>query len=186
MKKFVLTILAIMVAASPAFAQFGDISAYSDEAGTSCSIADAGAGIRDVFLLLKHTSGATALKFVLQQGTGGTLSYVSDAVVAGFLSIGNSQSGIEVAFPTCQVGDVYFMKVTYFGAGTSAPCSYINVLEAADSPNPGEVIIVDCTTPFGNVQNVARGQAIINPDGTCQCDVPVNERTWGSIKALYR
>jgi hypothetical protein len=26
----------------------------------------------------------------------------------------------------------------------------------------------------------------VNPDVTCMCSVPVNETTWGGIKALYQ
>lgn len=186
MKKFVLTIVTLVLAASPAFAQFGDISAYTDQAGTDCNISDTASGIKDVFVLLKHTSGATAAKLRVEQGSGGTMFYSNDIIPPPFLSIGNSQTDLEVAFTSCLVGDFHFLTVRYFAQGTSAPCSYINVLDAPGSPNPGEVIIVDCTAPFGVVRNVARGQAIINPNGSCNCNVSVTETTWGAIKALYQ
>ena len=29
------------------------------------------------------------------------------------------------------------------------------------------------------------GQARVNADGTCDCQVPVQTKTWGGVKALY-
>lgn len=187
MKKFVLTILALTIAVGPAFAQGGDISAYNDQTGTSCNILDQGAALHDVFILLKHTLGANALKFKVAT-TGVAMSYVSETVVLG-LSIGNTTAGIEVAFPQCQVGDVYFMKITYFGTGTSPQCSYISVVPHPTSEIPGEVIMVDCAQPFGTIWPIAGGQAIVNPGPppvNCDCNVAAGETTWGGIKALYR
>ncbi len=184
MKKFVLTILAIVFAASPVLAE--DIGVYGDQAGLDCNITDT-AGLKEIFLLLKHNNGATAVKFILNQDPGITFSYLSETVVPGFLAIGNAMTGngIEVAFP-CQVGDVYFMKISFFASGTSTACSYFSILPAANSPLPGEVVIVDCASPFGNILAVPGGQAIVNPNGTCPCDVAASEATWGAIKALYR
>jgi len=70
MKKFVLTILAIAVAASPALAQVGDISAYADGAGTSCNIVDTAPGIITVNILHKHTVGGTASQWAVVSDFG--------------------------------------------------------------------------------------------------------------------
>ena len=187
MKKFVLTVIALTFAASPALAQFGDISGYADQAGTSCNILDA-AGIRDVFVVIKHnTGGVTAVRFAISQTS--TMTYISESAAPGTLVIGNTAAGVDVAFTACQQFDAYVMKLTYFAAGTSAPCSYFNVLPHPGSEVPGETIIVDCTQPFGEIRAIPRGQAIINPGPPpvqCDCSVPAPETTWGSIKALYR
>jgi hypothetical protein len=189
MKKFVLTILALTFAASPAFAQWGDIGAYNDQPGTSCNVADVGAGIHDIFILLKHnTGGAVVAKFRVEL-TGSTMSYVGETVPAPFVSIGSSQAGIEVGFTSCRTTDVYVMKVTYFGLGSSPPCGYFSVIAHPGSEVPGQAITVDCNTPFGNIRAVPGGQAIINPGPPpvqCDCSVATAETTWGSIKALYR
>jgi hypothetical protein len=50
------------------------------------------------------------------------------------------------------------------------------------APNKPGVRAVDCAE---NSVIITGGQARVNPDGTCQCAVPVNETTWGNIKALY-
>jgi len=189
MKKFVLTILALTFAASPAFAQWGDVSGYNDQGGASCNISDVGFVVHDVFILLKHNSGGARVAKFRVQTTGTTMGYVGESVVPGFVSIGTAQAGIEVAFPTCQSSDLYFMKVSDFGQGTSPQCSYFSIVPHPGSEIGGQVITVDCNNPFGNIHAIPGGQAIINPGPPpvqCDCNVAVSETTWGSIKALYR
>lgn len=188
MKKFVLTIIALTFAASPALAQYGDISGYNDQAGTSCNISDVGAAVHDIFVVIKHnSSGVKVAKFRISNTS--TMAYIGEASAPGTLSIGSAQAGIEVAFTTCQTLDAYVMKVTYFGSGSSAPCSYFNIIAHPGSQVPGQTMIVDCALPFGAVHAIPAGQAIINPGPPpvqCDCNVAAGETTWGSIKALYR
>jgi hypothetical protein len=188
MKKFVLTIIALTFAASPALAQFGDISAYSDQAGTSCNISDVGSAVHDAFIVLKHnTGGVKVAKFKVTNGT--TMVQIGETAGPGTLTIGTAAAGIEVAFTSCQAFDAYIMKVTYFGSGSGAPCEYISVDPHPGSQVPGETMIVDCGEPFGEVHAVPSGQAIVNPGpppAQCDCNVAAGETTWGSIKALYR
>jgi hypothetical protein len=185
MKKFVLTVLAIAVAASPAFAQIGDISAYADGAGTSCNIVDAAPGIVTINVLHKHTVGATASQWAINLNGGSTMTFTGVTAAPGMLAIAPSgATDISIAYGGCVTGDFLIATVTYFGLGTSPPCSYINFSAAPTSPIPGQIASVECD--LTTVTVTPTGQANINPDGTCQCDVAVNEATWGGIKALYR
>jgi hypothetical protein len=188
MKKFVLTIIALTFAASPALAQFGDISGYFDQAGTNCNISDVGFAPHDIFIVLKHnTGGVKVAKFRVENTSA--MTYIGETAAPGTLTIGSAQAGIEVAFTACQAFDAYVMKVTYFGSGTSTPCSYFNVIPHPGSQVPGQTMIVDCALPFGSVHAIPSGQAIINPGPPpvqCDCNVAAGETTWGSIKALYR
>jgi hypothetical protein len=166
----------------------GDISTYSDAAGTSCGVADAIAPFQfiDVFLLHKHTGGATASQFKVSLTGGSTMTFSSQTVAPGMLNLGNANDDISIAYGGCVQGDFLILTVRYLGFGTSPACSRIVLEPAATSPLPGELAMVDCSQPSGNLEVPGSGQAIINPDGTCQCDVPVRTTTWGSIKALYR
>lgn len=188
MKKFVLTVLAIAVMAAPAAAQVGDISTYSDAAGTSCNVADVTTPFSfiDVFLLHKHTGGATASQFKVSLIGGSTMTFSSQTVAPGMLNLGNANDDISIAYGGCVQGDFLILTVRYLGFGTSPACSRIVIEPAATSPIPGELAMVDCATPSGNLAVPASGQAIINPDGTCQCNVAAHTTTWGAIKALYQ
>jgi hypothetical protein len=188
MKKFVLTVLAIAVAASPAFAQIGDISAYADIAGLSCSIADnQGFAFIDVFVLHKHaTSGGTASQWTMTLTGGATLQYVSTTEAPGMLRLGDANVDCSIAYGGCVLGDFLIATVRWIGFGTSPPCSRVTFTPAPTTPIPGQVAAVDCAVPSGNLVVPATGQAIINENGGCLCNVPVTESTWGGIKALYR
>ena len=184
MKKFVLTILAIAVAASPALAQVGDISAYADGAGTSCNIVDTAPGIITVNILHKHTVGGTASQWAVVLGGGATLTFTGLQAAPGMLMLGAPPTDVSISYGGCVVGDFLIATVGYFGAGTSPACSFISFAAAPTSPIPGEVAMVECD--FETLSVVPTGQANINPNASCQCDVAVNETTWGGIKALYR
>lgn len=184
MKKFVLTILAIAVAASPALAQVGDISAYADGAGTSCNIVDTAPGIITVNVIHKHTVGGTASQWAINLGGGATLTFTGLTAAPGMLMLGTPPTDVSIAYGGCVTGDFLIATASYFGAGTSPPCSFINFGASPLSPIPGEVAMVDCD--FTTLNVVPTGQANINPNVNCQCDVAVNETTWGGIKALYR
>lgn len=187
MKKFVLTVLALVVVASPAFAQFGDISGYADAAGTSCNIVDNQPfAFIDVFFLHKNTSGATASQFTVTLTGGSTFTYINSTEAPGMLRIGEANNDMSLAYGGCLTGDFLIVTVRYLGNGGSAACSRVTLTPAPSTPIPGEVAMVDCSVPSGELRIPATGQAIINPNVTCQCNVAVQETTWGGIKALYR
>ncbi|MCI0452192.1 MAG: hypothetical protein L0Z51_07350 [Candidatus Latescibacteria bacterium] len=183
MKKFVLTVLALVAIAAPAAAQLGDLSAYADQAGTSCNISDAAVGAVNVYLIHKH-GGASASQFGLELTGGATLFPTGFNAATGMLWLGTYPSDVSVSYgASCVQGDFLIGTAGYFGQGTSPACSRIRFVPAPTSVVPGSVAAVDCTAAFVALPT---GQGIINADLTCQCDVPVNETTWGGVKALYR
>ncbi len=185
MKKFVLTVLALVAIAVPAAAQIGDVSAYMDQAGTSCNLSDAGIGQFNVFIVHKHAgSGASASQWGIELTGGATVFPTGFTAAPGMLSLGTFPSDVSVAYGApCVLGDFWIGTAGYFGQGTSPACSGVRFVPATTSQLPGQIVAIDCA----NVAVVLpTGQGIINPNGTCQCDVPVTETTWGSIKALYQ
>jgi hypothetical protein len=66
----------------------------------------------------------------------------------------------------------------------------MEVVPHPGSEIPGSVITVDCATPCGNIEPATGGRAFGGPDsaacGGCQVPLATSEKTWGSIKALYR
>jgi hypothetical protein len=183
MKKFVLTILALVALAVPAAAQTGDISAYSDQAGTSCNIGDPGGGVVNVHLIHKHTSGATASQFAMTSVGNMTMGVLNFTPQADVLMLG-SPADLSLAYTGCRVGDFYLGSLLYLSNGTSSPCSRITFGPAPTQiVLPGEVVMIDCANNF---VVVPFGQGIVEADGTCQCNVGVSQTTWGGIKAMYR
>jgi hypothetical protein len=181
MKRSLLIAVVVLFGASMAFAQAGSIGLFADDAGTSCNVTAPLGGIFYVYMFHLNTTGATASLFMVEYPVGA--SYVADGVPPGtpYLIIGNSNAGISVAYSRCETGSFWIATATMIGAG-AATCSYMSVVPHPNATS-GEIEAVDCESyrmyPTG-------GQAVVNGDGTCDCAVPVNDKTWGGIKALYQ
>jgi len=183
MKRVLLTSLAVLMVAAAANAQWGTIDIF-DQTDATCALTDAPAGILTIHLWHTNiTSGATGNQFIVDKGPGVTISYFSDAATdPSILKIGTADAGISVAYGSCRSSDFHFLNVIYFTSATSTACSYLSILPSPASLT-GLVEIIDCaatkhTYPSG-------GQAIMNDDGSCTCNVPVQRTTWGKVKALY-
>ena len=65
-------------------------------------------------------------------------------------------------------------------AGAVPACSYVSLV-APDGH--AEATATDCGfTEF----TIKTGQGIMNPDGSCQCNIATEPTSWGKVKALYR
>ena len=175
MKRSVLIVLALMLTASMAFAQNGSIAPFSDANASDCNFADVG-GLNQVYIWHLNTPGATASEWMLDVTQVGW-THLGD--LKDFeLVIGTSITGASVSYEACLVGSFQLMTVNFFGSAAD-PCGLIGIVPA---PSKAGVRSVDCneTSVF-----IPGGQGRINPDGSCTCAVPVEETTWGTIKALY-
>jgi len=74
------------------------------------------------------------------------------------------------------------MTVHFAVQGFSSSCSSIDVV-----PNPNLAEPKIATTMCDEVFNrdVPPKNLVVNPDGLCDCTVPVLPVTWGRVKALY-
>ncbi len=179
MKRSLLIGLCLLVGAGGAFAQVtGSISVAADMMFMECNVVDAGALVQ-VYLGHVYTDGATASQFKLDVSATGWV-HLGD-MWAFPTVIGTSISGASVGYGACMAGTIYLGMVNFFGS--SAPeCTYISIV-ADPSSLSGEIEGVDCSEtkffPTG-------GQAIVNSNSSCNCGCPVEETTWGRIKATYR
>jgi hypothetical protein len=99
-------------------------------------------------------------------------------------TIGDVFEDVSVAYGSCMAGDVLLITVNYFAQGLTPPCCGMRIVPGADPAAPQtDIIVVDCASTKWPATG---GTAIINSDGTCDCDVPVSESTWGGIKAMYQ
>jgi hypothetical protein len=182
MKKVVFLAVSALMVASLAFAQAGSIGIFGDPAGTNCNLLDnSGPGLKQYYVVHVNTPGATASEYQAKMPTcmvGAT--YLSDTNLFP-VTLGNSQTGVSVGYGTCRTAPINTQIISVFVSGLSTPCCRWYV-----TPNPntvsGKIEGVDCafesTYPTG-------GTGIVNPNSTCQCNVPTEETTWGQVKALY-
>jgi hypothetical protein len=180
-----LLVVVLLSVSSLAFAQYnpGSLDVYSDVGQTSCNFTDA--GFLSVFIFHTHTDGATAARFALELPESGTYTLLGDLWQFQTI-IGNTRDGVSIGYGNCvgQTSDVYLGQANYATAGPSAACGLITVVPDPTATS-GLVEFVDCAAPAEFAYISVGGQGRVNSDGTCDCTVPVQETTWGGIKALY-
>lgn len=181
MKRSVLIALFVLSVATLAFAQVpGSIGVFADAGGTNCNILDGGSLVM-VYMVHVLTDGATAVQFRLDVSATGWM-HLGDNITFP-TKIGTSITGLSVGYGGCYVGPITIGYVNFFGTN-AAPCTRIGIIADPTAPT-GEIEGVDCNLPQGKFFPTG-GVALVNPDGSCECNVPVNESSWGGIKALYQ
>jgi hypothetical protein len=101
----------------------------------------------------------------------------------GFSSTQNEFWGLEITWGDCRDLPVYLGKIVFATTGQSQPCCKLEITRPIVEQGP---ITMECTTPVVVWLVETRG-AIINGNPDCPCDepIPVEQSTWGAIKALY-
>ena len=180
MKRVLLICLCITACASMAYGQAGSIGVFSNQDGTNCNIVDA-PGYVYVYILHLNTTGALASEFKLIRPAGWTYQFGSRDL--DFLQIGfpDGADGVAYSYITCQLGSFWLETLIYMADGSSPTCS--NTVYITNVPSKTDIEVIDCADVR---HNVAGGAAIVNGDGSCPCDVPVEETTWGKVKSLYQ
>jgi hypothetical protein len=185
MKKVVLLAVVGLFAASLAFAQtgLGSVGIFGDPMGTNCNLLDQGGpGVKLYYVVHVLTTGASASQYMAKVPacmTGTGAMYLADTNPFP-VTLGNSQTGVAVAYGGCRVGPINTQIIQVFGMGLTPPCCRWYVV--GDPVVSPQVQVSDCNFV---VWPATGGQGVINPDGSCQCSIPTQDTTWGQVKALY-
>lgn len=157
------------------------IGIYADQYGSSCNLGG-GAGLRFAYVI-HVTEGATAIEFMAPKPacwTGATWLRDEPWFVPDWCC-DDSQTGEMIAYGACKAGTFPILTIVYSVQEPSAPCCPYPVL-----PYPGDpgLQVADCDYNFAPA---AAMMGMVNGNATCPCGypVPVEETTWGSVKALY-
>ena len=186
MKKALVLALGMLCSASLAFGQAGVLGTYADELGEQCNVVDDAAGLLTIYVVHTMTQGAfaTAYTAVAPLSCMTAATYLSDT--APFpVTIGNSQTGVSIGYGACLAGPISTLGINFFAAGLTQTCCDYSIT-AFDDPetDPNFIQVVDCG------ENLIEGSGRINTvNGNPQeCDcaaVPVEETSWGQIKAMF-
>jgi hypothetical protein len=183
MKYLVSVALVLTCCAGTVFAQAGSIVATSDLGGTDCLFVDSG-NLVQVYIFHVDHPGATASQWKLDLG-GLPWTLLGDQIEFDTV-IGSIPTGISIGYGACETAPVYLGVASFFGSSAPA-CSAIRI-----GPDPtalsGAIEAVDCSVPAVKVFPLGIG-GWVNSDGSCGCSnppLPVEDSTWGQVKALYR
>lgn len=180
MKRFGLMVVFLLVLAAPAFADngVGDVSVYADDQGNSCDVTNPGSGIINVYIVHKFLPGeeATASRFKVEFPSG----ILFLAFSTSFVPLGTLTTDISIGYGVCVTSNTHIGTALCQGVGPTTACSYITVANADILPNPIS------TTCLFEERTMGAGQAIVNNDGSCPCNIAAESTSWGRVKALYR
>lgn len=181
MKRLLLFTFCALLIAGLAFGQAGSIMIFSDPAFSDCNISDFVPTLVTTYVVHMYTTGATASQFRIESPCN-FMVYLGETYIFPTV-IGNTQVGVSIAYGSCHVGPIHLVTISWFAQGITPPCCLMSVVEDPGALS-GQIEAVDCAQfkffPTG-------GQAIINGQpNECWCSVPVQETTWGRVKAMYR
>jgi hypothetical protein len=178
-KLLLLIALSILLVAAISDAQIaGKVGVYADAAGTDANIVDDG-GVVEAHMLHVLTDGAIGLRFKLDVSATNWI-HLGDHWDFE-LVLGSSVEGVSFAYTECLSGSIYLGKAIFLGS--SAPtCSEISIVPDPDATY-GVIEAISCLETW---MFPAGGKAMVNADDACQMTVPVDQTTWGGIKALFR
>jgi len=186
MKRVLLVFAGVLLCALPALADApgGTIAIFADPLGENCYPEYIAPGLFQIYVVHINHAGMTGSAFtvVADEDFDGVYlgEYLSDPndVVVGY-----AFAGIAMGYGTCLPAPIHLLTMSFYVPGAGKKCCYFSVVE-----HPWEGLAA-ITCDFVKVP-AEGGTSYVNPDGTCQCDIPgvttpVQESTWGQVKSLY-
>jgi hypothetical protein len=175
-------VLILLVAGS---ARADTIGLYADIAGTNCNI-ELQSNLTYVHVV-HVTNGSTGCAFMAPRPeclTGAI--WVTDQCVLPppACCCGDSQAGMTWDYGFCQSGTLEIARIVYRRGPLQNPCCVYPVLPHPNSPG-GQPLVVDCNS--NSVPATVLVATVMGDPVACPCGypVPVEETTWGRVKALY-
>ncbi len=186
-------VLIVLLASVPVIAQPGAIGVFANSTGTSGDIIDTAPGLLSVYIVHVNTPGATACQFSMPHPWCFGATYLSESVTSPYIAIGNSRTGIAIAYGGCIPSPNWVLTIQYFAQGTTPSCCCLYV-EPDPTATPPGVYVTDCSDPplllsaAGGIAAVNSNSGCIDwylPAGCINDPVPVEATSWGAIKSIY-
>lgn len=183
MRRVLLVVLSLMLSAAAAFGQGGSVGIFADQQGVGCALGDPVNTVASYHVVHVYASNVTAAQFSAPKPACFTGTYLSDTAIYP-VTIGNSQVGISMGYGTCMSSPIHILTINYFTYGTTAPCCQYPVLPDPNASPYPNIWTVDCDF---NLLAAGGRAGVINmtPDCMCVGATPVEDSTWGHVKALF-
>ncbi len=124
--------------------------------------------------------GFTTLSFATGVGAGVSISTSWASNLPGGLAIGAFDTGITLASTECMTDEIVLIATgSFVWTGTAGE---ITIIDHPDWPRE----VVDCVGDTDDYCLLSNGGVFMDPTPTGECISPVEENSWGGIKALYR
>jgi hypothetical protein len=166
------------VAANPL--PVAQIGLYGDAAGTIGFVRDLGPGEIDIYVVYTvYIESMSAVRFSAPPPECFSAVHLGDTTYQPV--VGDSQSGAWVSYPACVTGSIHVMTISYAVEGLSQHCCQYRPVAY---PGYADIESQMCDSM---AWVWTHGEKIyISADPVDDCDSPVDQYTWGGIKAMYR
>lgn len=156
----------LALALRPSFAiATSTIGLYTDENGSSCSFSGNAPGVFSAYVVVKpDASGVQGMRFSAQAPPCLGAVWLTDIAPSGALTIGQSPTGVSVAFPSCAPVPAPALEIQYLRFGNTSSCCAFTI--AAD-PFTGTLESTDCAFGTATLTPVT---SHFNADATCPCN----------------
>lgn len=183
MRVICLAAMLALLAPGAILAQPGWIGVFADTQVLDCNLlAPPTPGLVSYYVVHVHPAGGIAgVTFSAPKPACFNAMFVADVNMFP-VTLGNTQTGYAVGYGVCRTTNTHIATMQYMVLGATPACCPYWVLPHPDMPS-GEFEFSDC-----DFELVYGGglPAVINPEPHCACmATPVNEKTWGAVKALY-
>ena len=170
--------------ATPARGQAGRINLFVDSSYSRCwHYEEYGTYDVHVYVVHQNTPGATGCRFKLKpSGSEFGWTYISET--SSYAVTGNTRTGITASYGACLASNILIATVLYLKDAGSGHCTTLTAV-ADPAAASGTIEVYDCN---GNVLVGSAQPLLVNPNDRCPvwCQlVPIEETTWGRVKALY-
>lgn len=176
-------LLCLFIATSVAAQEGGMIRLYGDPAGTDCNVMDNTVGLREIYVVHTAPNGATSAHFAVPKPDCFTATMLSTSGNCGIAGCGDPNTSLVIPYGQCLSGNIHILTLNFFANGLTEPCCLYSVIPAVDAQT-GSVEATNCND---EVVEAFGAPGLINGTEACPCNLVIatEDRTWGSIKALY-
>jgi hypothetical protein len=139
--------------------------------------------VTSVYIMHAFTAGSTASAFMINDTSG----LVRLGSSCSGLSVDGSTpyDGVYIQYGSCVTGTFAICRLDFFNA-TGQPVPGCYQLTVENHPFEDAVLAYDCSGTPMNVGSGAFFTFDIGGKPCFDCDIAVEETTWGAVKALYR
>jgi hypothetical protein len=140
------------------------IGLYTDEAGSSCSFSGNDPGVVTAYVVVRpDAAGVRGARFAASVPSCLGSVYLGESEASGFLSIGNSQTGVSISGGDCLSSPAHLLTISYFRSGsTEACCAY----PIGPDPFTGLVEVTTCAQTAVAATPVT---SHFNANASCPC-----------------
>ncbi|HEX6790362.1 MAG TPA: FlgD immunoglobulin-like domain containing protein [Candidatus Krumholzibacteria bacterium] len=161
--------LGLIAVTLPLAARASSIGLYTDETGSSCSFSGNSAGLITTYVMIRPDErGLHGVRFSAPIPSCLGAVFVEEFKPTDAEIIGDSQTGVSVAFYTCATAPRVALQINYYRGGSTSPCCafpivmdpYVEMIEGVDC-NHESLVVEPVVSHF-------------NADATCACTQPAN------------